>query len=192
MLRRLYNRLISLAERKEALPALAAVSFAESSFFPLPPDVMLIPMVLANRQKAWLFAGVCTIASVVGGLLGYAIGYFLLQTVGAWLIKAYGLAHGYQQYQEQFAKWGLWIILIKGLTPIPYKLVTIASGAAKFSLPVFVGASIVTRGARFYLVAGLLRVYGAPIRTFIEKNLTWVTTGFLAVLVGGFLLLKFI
>jgi membrane protein YqaA with SNARE-associated domain len=192
MLRKLYNRLISLAERKEAVRWLAVVAFAESSFFPVPPDAMLIPMVLANRQRAWLYAGVCTIASVVGGLLGYAIGYFLLETVGDWLIKLYGLGHGYEQYQEQFAKWGLWIILIKGLTPIPYKLVTIASGAAKFSLPVFVMASIVTRGARFFLVAGLLRVYGQPIRTFIEKNLTWVTSGFVALIVGGFLLLKFI
>jgi len=192
MLRKLYNQLISLAERKEALPWLAGVSFAESSFFPVPPDAMLIPMVLAQREKAWLFAGVCTVASVLGGLLGYSIGYFLLETVGAWLIKLYGLAHGYEQYQEQFAKWGLWIILIKGLTPIPYKLVTIASGAAKFSLPVFFVASIITRGARFFLVAALLRVYGAPIRDFIEKNLTWVTSGFVAVIVGGFLLLRFI
>ncbi len=192
MLRRAYDKLINLAERKEALPALAAVAFAESSFFPIPPDIMLIPMVLANRNRAWLFAGVCTIASVIGGLFGYAIGYFLMQTAGAWLIKVYGLTKGYDVYQEQFAKWGLWIILIKGMTPIPYKLVTIASGAAKFSLPIFVGASIVTRGARFFLVAGLLRIYGAPVRTFIEKNLTWVTTGFLALIVGGVLLLKFL
>jgi membrane protein YqaA with SNARE-associated domain len=192
MLRKLYNRLIALAERKEALPWLAAVSFTESSFFPVPPDAMLIPMVLAQRHKAWLFAGVCTIASVAGGLLGYTIGYFLLETVGQWLIKLYGLANGYQEYQDQFAKWGLWIILIKGLTPIPYKLVTIASGAAQFSLPVFIAASVITRGARFFLVAALLRTYGAPIRTFIEKNLTWVTTGFVAAIVGGFLLLKLV
>jgi membrane protein YqaA with SNARE-associated domain len=192
MLRKTYDRLIKLAERPHALPWMAAVSFAESSFFPIPPDVMLIPMVIARRDKAWLFAAVCTIASVLGGLLGYAIGYFFLQTAGDWLIKTYGLARGYAEYQTQFAKWGVWIILIKGLTPIPFKLVTIASGAAKFSLLAFVPAALVTRGARFFLVAGLLRRYGAPIRVFIEKNLPWVTYGFLGLIVTGFVLLKFL
>lgn len=190
MLRKLYNKVIALSERNEAVYWLAAVSFAESSFFPVPPDIMLVPMVLARRDKAWLFAGVCTIASVLGGLLGYTIGYFLLETIGDWLISAYGLEHGYEEYQAQFAKWGLWIILIKGLTPIPYKLVTIASGAAKFSLVVFIIASLVTRGARFFVVAALLRVYGEPIRAFIEKYLAWVFLGFLAIIVLGFVLLK--
>jgi membrane protein YqaA with SNARE-associated domain len=192
MLRRMYDRLILLAEKPAAELWLMGVAFAESSFFPVPPDAMLIPMVLARRERAWRYAMLCTIASVVGGLFGYAIGYFLLETLGHWIIDLYGLQGGYQAYHDQFEKWGLWIILIKGVTPIPYKLVTIASGAARFSLPVFIAASIVTRGARFFLVAALLRFYGEPIRGFIEERLTWVLTGFLVAIVGGFLLLKFI
>jgi membrane protein YqaA with SNARE-associated domain len=185
MLRSLYDWVIRMSGHPKALWVLATVSFAESSFFPIPPDVMLIPMIIARRAKAWLIAAVCTVASVAGGFLGYAIGFFLLETVGKWLLELYGMNSGIAEFQAWYAKWGLWVILIKGLTPIPYKLVTIASGAAHFDLLVFGLASIVTRGARFYLVAALLYTFGEPIRDFIEKRLTLVTTAFVALIVLG-------
>jgi membrane protein YqaA with SNARE-associated domain len=192
MLRNLYDWVIRMAEHPKSLWALAGVSFAESSFFPIPPDVMLIPMIVAQRTMAWLIAGVCTIASVAGGFLGYAIGYFFFETAGKWVIDAYGLQGGFAEYQQQFNEWGLWIILIKGLTPIPYKLVTIASGAAQFDLLVFALASVATRGARFYLVAALLYFFGEPIRGFIEKHLTLVTTAFVVILVSGFVAVAYL
>lgn len=186
MLRRLYDRLIVLADHPSALWILAAVSFTESSFFPIPPDIMLIPMVLARPSKAWLFALVCTASSVLGGFLGYAIGYYLFETAGKWVIDLYGLQGAFENFQNQFNEWGLWVILIKGLTPIPYKLVTIASGAAHFDLLTFGFASLVTRGGRFFLVAALLYFVGEPIRHFVEKHLTLVTTAFAFIIIGGF------
>ena len=192
MLRSLYDWVIRLAGSPRAIPAMGVVAFAESSFFPIPPDVMLVPMVLANRDKAFRIALVCTICSVLGGLLGYAIGYFFFETAGAWLVKAYGLQAGMEKFREGFARYGTWIILIKGLTPIPYKIVTIASGAAHFDLFTFVWASIVTRGARFFIVAVLLWKFGEPIRAFIEKRLTLVTWLFLIALVGGFIVAKYL
>lgn len=175
-----------------AMRGLGIVAFLESSVFPIPPDIMIVPMVLAKPQDAWRIAAVATAASVVGGLAGYAIGYFLLETVGQWIIQLYGLADKVAAYQRAYDEWGLWIILIKGLTPIPYKLVTIASGMAHFSLPVFILASILTRGARFFLVAGLLRAYGPPIRDFIEARLTLVTSVFAALIVLGFVSLRYL
>ena len=192
MLRRLYDWVIRLSESPNALWALAAVSFVESSFFPIPPDLMLIPMILAQRQRAWLIAGACTVASVAGGFLGYAIGFYFFETFGKWLIDFYGLQGGFAEFQEQFNKWGLWIILVKGMTPIPYKLVTIASGAAHFDLLTFGAASVVTRGLRFYLVAVLLYFFGEPIRTFIEKHLTLVTTGVVVLIVAGFIAIRYL
>lgn len=192
MLRRLYDWVIRLASSPRAIPAMGAVAFAESSFFPIPPDVMLIPMVLANRTKAFRIALVCTVCSVLGGLLGYAIGYWVFETVGEWLIKAYGMQAGLAKFRAGFAEYGTWIILIKGLTPIPYKLVTIASGAAHFDLFTFVWASIVTRGARFFIVATLLWKFGEPIRAFIEQRLTLVTWLFLIALVGGFVAFRYL
>ncbi|HEX6091732.1 MAG TPA: YqaA family protein [Dongiaceae bacterium] len=192
MLRRLYDWIIRLSGSPRAMPALAAVSFAESSFFPIPPDAMIIPMVLAQPQKAWRIATVATVASVLGGLFGYAIGYYLYETVGRWLVDFYGLQEGFNAFYQSFNEWGLWIILIKGLTPIPYKIVTIASGVAQFNLAVFIVASIVTRGARFFIVAGLLRIFGEPIREFIERRLTLVTTVFVILVVGGFIALRYL
>jgi membrane protein YqaA with SNARE-associated domain len=191
MLKGLYDGVIRLSKGRHALPALAAVSFAESSFFPVPPDVILVPMALANPEKARLYALVCTIASVLGGILGYAIGALLYDTVGHWLISAYGYGQGVEAFREAYAKWGAWIILIKGLTPIPYKIVTIASGFAGYNLFAFIVLSTITRGLRFFLEAELLRIYGEPIRGFIEERLTLVTTGFLAAIVGGFLIAKY-
>jgi membrane protein YqaA with SNARE-associated domain len=149
-------------------------------------------MVLANRTKAYRIALVCTVCSVVGGLLGYAIGYWFFETIGDWVVKTYGLQSGLDKFRTQYANWGIWVILIKGLTPIPYKLVTIASGAAHFDLFTFVWASIVTRGARFFIVAALLRRYGEPIRAFIEERLTLVTVAFLIALIGGFLVVRYV
>jgi membrane protein YqaA with SNARE-associated domain len=192
MLRSWYDWVIRMSEHPKSLWALAGVSFAESSFFPIPPDLMLIPMIIAQRAKAWLIAGVCTIASVVGGFLGYAIGYFFFETLGKWVIDLYGLQGGFAEFQHQFNEYGLWIILIKGLTPIPYKLVTIASGAAHFDLLTFGLASLVTRGGRFYIVAGLLYVIGQPARVFVEKHLTLVTTAFAAIIVLGFVVVAYL
>jgi len=191
MLKGLYDGVIRLSKGRHALPALAAVSFAESSFFPVPPDVILVPMALANPEKARLYALVCTIASVLGGIVGYAIGALLYDTVGHWLISAYGYGEGIDAFREAYAKWGAWIILIKGLTPIPYKIVTIASGFAGYNFFAFIVLSTITRGARFFLEAELLRIYGEPIRGFIEERLTLVTTGFLAAIVGGFIIAKY-
>ena len=191
MLRRLYDKIIELSESRHALTALAAVSFAESSFFPVPPDVVLVPMALAQPHKARLYALVCTIASVLGELVGYAIGALLYDTLGKWLISAYGYGEGIDAFRAAYDKWGAWIILIKGMTPIPYKIVTIASGFAGYNLFWFVLLSIITRGMRFFIEAELLRYYGEPIRGFVEKRLTLVTTGFLAVLVGGFFIAKY-
>ncbi|MDY0881216.1 YqaA family protein [Dongia soli] len=192
MLRRLYNWIISLAEHPRALWVMAAVSFLESSFFPIPPDVMLVPMVLANRKRAWAIAATCTVASVLGGLLGYAIGYSFSETLGLKIVQFYGLQHAMESFHDMFAHYGLWVILIKGLTPIPYKIVTIASGIAHFDLTVFILASILTRGVRFFLLAALLYRYGEPIRNFIEKRLTMVTTVFAVALIGGVIALRYV
>jgi membrane protein YqaA with SNARE-associated domain len=187
MLRRLYDKTIALASKRYAMWALGGVSFTESSFFPIPPDALLIPMVLARPDRGWTIAFVCTSASVLGGMFGYAIGFFLFDTVGQWLISFYGMERGYEEFKLAYAKWGLWIILIKGLTPIPYKLVTIASGFAQFDFFVFVLASIATRGVRFYAEVGLLKMFGPAIRRFVEKYLTLVTTAFVVIVVGGFI-----
>ena len=192
MLKRLYDWVMALAARPNAVPALAVVSFVESSFFPIPPDAMLVPMVLARPRSAWRIAGICTIASVVGGLLGYAIGYYAFETFGHWVIRLYGLEKDFETFRAAYQEWGLWIILIKGLTPIPYKLVTIASGLAAFDPWVFLAASIATRGTRFYLVAALLYWFGPPIKSFIERYLTLVTTAFVIALVGGFVAIRYL
>jgi len=190
MLDRLYQRVLALAAHRHAARWLAAVSFAESSFFPVPPDVLLVPMVLAEPARGWRLATICTAASVIGGILGYAIGYALFDQLARPLLDAYGYGPAFEAFKATFATYGLWVILIKGLTPIPYKIVTIASGAAAFNFPVFLAASLVTRGARFFLEAALLRRFGAPVRDFIERRLTLVTSLFAAGLVGGFLALK--
>jgi membrane protein YqaA with SNARE-associated domain len=191
MLRRLYDWTMGLASRPNALSALGAVSFTESSFFPIPPDAMIVPMVLARPDRAWAIALVATVTSVVGGIAGYAIGYYLFETIGQSIIAFYGYQDKFEAFRQAYNHWGLWIILIKGMTPIPYKLVTIASGAAAFDFPTFVLASIATRGLRFFLVAALLRVFGAPIRDFVERRLTLVATLFVVAVVGGFLMVRY-
>ena len=189
MFKKLYDWVMALARSRNAPAALAIVSFAESSFFPIPPDVMLAPMVAARPNKAFVYAGICTAASVLGGLLGYAIGVFL-EPVGQAILNVFGHADGRAQFQHWFDQWGLWVILIKGLTPIPYKLVTIASGLAEFSFLTFLWASVVTRGARFFLTATLLKYFGPAVREEFEKRLTLYTVIGLTVLVGGIVALK--
>jgi membrane protein YqaA with SNARE-associated domain len=185
MFRALYDWTLRMAGHRHAIRYMAVVSFAESSFFPIPPDVMLVPMVLARRDQAWLIATVCTLSSVLGGMLGYAIGYFLWDSIGQSLGQFYGMT---EEFRRTFQTYGVEIILLKGLTPIPFKLVTIASGFAAFNFPLFVLCAAVTRGARFFVIAALLRRYGAPVQAFIEKRMSLVGWGFLALLVGGFAL----
>jgi len=191
-MRRLYDWMMRLAAHRRVPPALAAITFAEASFFPIPPDIMLVPMVLANRRRAFVIAATATAASVLGGMLGYAIGYYAFETIGEWVVRTYGLQHAMESFRQEFERYGTWIILIKGLTPIPYKLVTIASGVAHFDLFTFVWASIATRGVRFFLEAALLWRFGAPIRNFIEKRLNLVTWAFLLAVVAGFVVVKYV
>lgn len=186
MFRRLYDWVLRMAHHRHAMRAMAGVSFAESSFFPIPPDVMLVPMILARRDQAWKIATVCTIASVLGGILGYFIGYALLESVGQWVIELYHMQGKVDQFQTAYAEYGAWIILLKGLTPIPFKLVTIASGIAQYHFGLFVLFATITRAARFFLVAGLLKRYGEPVQAMIEKRLNTFAWAFLALLVGGF------
>lgn len=188
MLRRAYDQLITLSARPEAPWALGGVAFAESSFFPLPPDVMLVPMCLAEPERAWRYAFIATLASVAGGLFGYAIGALLYDSVGKWLITLYGYADKADAFRAAYAHYGHWIILIKGVTPIPYKLVTITSGFANYSLFWFTVLSLITRGVRFGLVAVLIQWKGAAARDFIEKRLELVTLVFGLVMIVGVVL----
>ena len=188
MLKRIYDWCIDAAHKPYALWIMGVVSFAESSFFPVPPDVMLIPMSLARPQRAWLYATVCTVTSVLGGILGYAIGALLFDSVGQWLIQVYGLGGKVDAFRASYAEWGAIIILLKGLTPIPYKLVTITSGFAGYNIILFVLCSIVARGGRFFVVAILLNRYGDWIRVRIEKHLGLVVAVGAAALVLGFVI----
>jgi membrane protein YqaA with SNARE-associated domain len=192
MLDRLYARTLALAASRHAIPALVVVAFAEASFFPLPPDLLLIPMVLARPRRAFLIAAVCTLASVAGGFLGYAIGYYLFAALGRPVLEFYHAMDRYEALKAAFAHWGVWIILIKGLTPIPYKLVTIASGVAHFNPVAFGLASLASRSLRFFLLALLLWRFGEPVRAFVERRLMLVTSLFAAALIGGFVVLRYL
>lgn len=187
MLRRLYDWCIREAEKPRAAYTMGAISFAESSFFPIPPDAFLIPLCLARPDKAYLYAAVCTVTSVAGGIVGYLIGALLYESLGSWLMQLYGYGNKVEAFRASYNEWGAWIILIKGLTPIPYKIVTITSGFAGYNFWLFVLFSIITRGGRFFLVAALLHRFGAPVREMIEKRLTLWTTLFAVALVGGFI-----
>jgi membrane protein YqaA with SNARE-associated domain len=185
MLRRLYDWCIAEAGKPHASWIMGVVSFVESSFFPVPPDAMLIPMALARPDKAYFYAMLCTVTSVAGGVLGWLIGYFLYESLGLWLMQLYGYGGKIDAFREAYVQWGTWIILLKGLTPIPYKIVTIASGFAEYPLIPFILLSFIARGMRFFAVAFLLNRYGPRARAIIEERLTfWFTTS-LAVLVVG-------
>jgi len=192
MLNRMYFWTLEKAGHPHSRFWLSGISFAESSFFPIPPDILLIPMVLARRDKWLQLSILCTLSSVIGGLVGYAIGYFLYEAVGRAIVDIYHLQDQFDAFQHLFQDYGAWIVIIKGMTPIPYKLITIAAGVAKLDLLTFVFASVISRFMRFFLVALLLRLFGAPIQAFIEKRLKLVTSAIAVLLVGGFLVLKLI
>lgn len=192
LLRKLYDWTLRISAHRHAERWLAAVSFIESSVFPIPPDAMLIPMCIANRDKAFRYAAICTAASVLGGMLGYAIGYFLYEALGQSIVTFYGAQEGFAALEAKYAEWGGWIIFGKGLTPFPYKIITILSGVLHLSLPVFIVSSIFSRAIRFFLVAALIWKYGAPVQAFIEKRLMLVTMLFLILLIGGFVAIKYV
>jgi len=192
MLKRLYEWTMRLAARPDAVWWLAAISFVESSFFPIPPDVLLVPMVLAARDRAWFIATVCTVSSVLGGYVGYAIGYFGFEALGRPILEFYGALDKYASVKATFDEWGAWFIIVKGATPIPYKLVTIFAGTVQFDILQFTFSSLISRALRFFLLAGLLWWFGPPIRDFIERRLTLVTTVFVVALIGGFVALRYL
>jgi membrane protein YqaA with SNARE-associated domain len=192
MMKRLYDWMMRMAASSRAPWALGVVSFVESSFFPIPPDVMLIPMVLSRREKSWWYATIATVTSVLGGMLGYAIGYYAYQAIGLPILEFYGKADALDGFKAFMQEYGVRAIIIKGMTPIPFKVVTIAAGVAQMAFVPFVLASIIARSMRFYLVAGLLYFFGEPIRDFIERRLALVTTVFVVVLVGGFIAIRYL
>jgi membrane protein YqaA with SNARE-associated domain len=192
LLRRLYDWTLDLAAQPYALWALALIAFVESSIFPIPPDVVLIPMILAARDKAWKIAAVCTVASVIGGLAGYGIGYFLFEEVGRPMLAFYHYDAKFASFQDTYNEWGAWAVFIAGVTPFPYKVITILSGTTGLDLPVFIVSSVLARGLRFFIVAALLWHFGTPIRAFIEKRLGLLFVLFTVLLVGGFVVLKLV
>lgn len=186
MLRGLYDWTLNLAGHRHARWGLAIVSFIESSVFPIPPDVVLIPMVLSQRRKAWLYAAICTVASVIGGIFGYAIGYFLFDTIGQYILHLYGYESAFESFAASYNDYGVWVVLIAGFTPFPYKVITIASGVTQLNFFIFMLASLAARGARFFIVSGLLWWFGEPIRAFIDRYFGLLSILFMVLLVGGF------
>jgi membrane protein YqaA with SNARE-associated domain len=187
MLRRLYDWVMDLADHRHAEPLLAGVAFVESSVFPIPPDVMLMPMAYAHPRRAFRYALVATVASVVGGFLGYAIGYFLFETIGQAILDIYGFSEEFETFAGKYNEYGVAIVFFAGLTPFPYKVITIASGVTGLALAPFAVASLAARGLRFFLVCALIYWFGPPVRTFVERNLGLMTFIFGVLLVGGFL-----
>ncbi|WP_340242536.1 YqaA family protein [Roseobacter sp. HKCCA2468] len=192
MLRGLYNWTMGLAGHRHALWALAIVSFAESSIFPIPPDILMIPMILARPNRAFLIASVCLIASVLGGIAGYTIGALFYDQIGAPILAALGKADAMAEFNTRFNDLGFWPVLIAGLTPFPYKVITIMSGWTGLPLGTFIVTSIIARGIRFFVIAALLRQFGAPLRDFIERRLGLMFTVFIIILLGGFYAVRFI
>ncbi len=186
MFQKLYRWTLSLAKSRHAPTALGVIACAESSFFPVPPDVILVPMSIAQPQKAWRYALICTIGSVFGALIGYAIGALLFETLGQWLINAYGYGPRVGEMRELYAKWGWAVILVKGFTPIPFKLVTITSGLLGYSLPLFVLLSFITRGGRFFALALLLKYYGEPIKEALDRYFAWFLLILVVIVILGF------
>lgn len=192
MLRRLYDWTIDLARTPYALWALAVVAFIESSVFPIPPDVLMIPMIIARPSRAFVIAGVATLASVLGGILGYGIGWGLFETVGRPVLEFYGKDAYFGEFAQRYNEYGAWMVLFAGVTPFPYKVITIMSGATGLSVPVFMVASVLARGLRFFVVAALLWKFGAPIRDFIERRLGLMFTLFMVLLIGGFVAVRYL
>ncbi|MGC9419257.1 MAG: YqaA family protein [Rhodovulum sp.] len=192
MLRRLYDWTLSLADSPHALRALFVVAFIESSVFPIPPDVLMIPMILARPSRAWLIAGVALVGSVLGGLMGYVIGWGFFETVGRPVLEFYGKDAYFDDFSARYNDYGAWAVLIAGITPFPYKVITILSGSTGLNLGVFMVASVIARGIRFFVLAALLWKFGAPIRAFIERYLGLLFTLFVVLLIGGFYAVKFL
>ena len=192
MIRRLYNWTISLAEHPRAIWALAFVAFIESSVFAIPPDILMIPMIIARPNRAFVIAGVAMVFSVLGGLLGYYIGWGLFESVGRPVLEFYGKADQFDAFAVRYNDFGAWAVLIAGVTPFPYKVITILSGSTGLSLPIFIISSIIARGLRFYIIAGLLWKFGTPIRDFIERRLGLVFTVFVVILLGGFFAVRYL
>jgi len=192
LLRRLYDRVVAAAGKPHATWTMGAVSFAESSFFPIPPDIMLIPMALARPDRAYRLAAWCSVMSVAGGVLGYAIGALLYDSVGLWVMQVYGYGNKVEEFRAAYAEWGAWIILLKGLTPIPYKIVTITSGFAGYNLGLFILFSAITRAGRFFVLAFLIHRYGDQARHIIERRLGLWTAIFAAIIVGGFVIVAYL
>ncbi len=188
--RKIYDSVFHLSKENGAIYWLFAIAFIESSFFPIPPDVMLIPMILAAPKKAWSIAGVATVGSVIGAYLGYAIGFYFFQLIAEPLLNFYGYLEKFNSFKDLYNQYGAWIVFGAGITPFPYKIITIASGVVHMNLIVFTIASIIARGMRFFLVAWLLKKYGETMREFIEKNLGWLSILFLLLLIGGFAVIK--
>ena len=192
MIRRLYDWTISMAAHPRALWVLAFVSFIESSVFPIPPDILMIPMIIAAPSRAFLIAFVCMVASVAGGVAGYLIGMFVFEAIGQPVLEFYGKADSVAEFNARFNEWGAWAVLVAGITPFPYKVITIMSGWTGLNIWVFIVSSIVARGFRFFILAALLWKFGAPIRTFIEKYLGLLFTLFVVLLFGGFYALRYL
>lgn len=192
MIRPLYNWTLRWADTPYALWALAIVAFLESSVFPIPPDILIIPMVLARPSRAWLIAGVAMLASVLGGMMGYWIGATLFDSVGRPVLEFYGKTDYFADFSVRYNQWGAWAVLMAGITPFPYKVITILSGSTGLSLPVFIVSSILARGFRFFVVAALLWRFGAPIRDFLERRLGIVFTVFVVLLIGSFYLVRYL
>ena len=182
MIRRLYDWTLSLSAHPKALWALAAVAFVESSVFPIPPHVLIIPMVIAAPSRAWAIAFVATVASVLGGLLGYGIGAVLFESIGQPILGFWGKGDAIEAFNNDFNKWGAWAVLVAGITPFPFKVITIMSGWTGLSLPVFIVSSIIARGTIFFVMAGVLWKFGPRMQPFIEKHLPWFFTLFLLLL----------
>jgi membrane protein YqaA with SNARE-associated domain len=191
MLRRLYDWTMSLARTRHAEKALGGVSFIESSFFPIPPDTILIPMVLAERRRWFRYAVICTVASVRGALLGYVIGAWLFEAIGQPILAFYGKEDSFEQVAAWYNEWGGWGVLFAAVTPFPYKVLTIFSGATGLDLVTFIAVSVIGRGLRFFFVAWLLYRIGEPIRLFIEKHLGLLFTAFMVLLIGGFVAVRY-
>ncbi len=192
MIRRLYNWTISLAEHPRAIWALAFVAFIESSVFAIPPDILMIPMIIARPNRAFVIAGVAMVFSVLGGLLGYYIGWGLFESVGRPVLEFYGKANQFDAFAVRYNEFGAWAVLIAGVTPFPYKVITILSGSTGLSLPIFIISSIIARGLRFFIIAGLLWKFGAPIRDFIERRLGLMFAIFVVILLGGFYAVRYL
>lgn len=192
MIRGLYDWTLGLAQSRHALWALALVAFIESSVFPIPPDILMIPMIIAAPRRAFLIATVATIFSVLGGAFGYYIGAVFFESIGLPVLEFYGKTDHFTTFQARYNEFGAWAVLIAGVTPFPYKVITILSGATGLSLPVFMLASVIARALRFFLIAALLWKFGAPIRDFIERRLGLMFTLAIALLIAGFAAVRFL